>query len=883
MENSKIYALIQGIATDISAQYESIGVQSQVFIEPNIFRSTLKDGTIIDVTIENFNNYSLADKKKVMSLINNGLGDLYLSNDGTYKKPTMNNVINYNQPIIINSSDWIKISDAQYSLTVNHNLNNRNVIPIVYNSLDKVETLGIQRGLNKIVLESTEPINGMIVINYSVTDTNNSMNNIATIKMEYNFPTITDRDNYFNNTPISLKNGLIIAVGTNPTQLMSWNGSDSPSSYVSATDSSLWLNQTGLIRGERGEIGLQGIQGKVGQSVYDFAIEEQGFQGSISEYLESINSCVGEFTSFADLKIAYPNGYDQYKFAIIHTESKQVGIAFYKNSLWKVTIFASENGGSLVLDEKSVSTDVLGNIELFGFEDANIETIPIKYSDGTIKYLAIEKNSSNQYTTIATKEFVSEIATGALSLQDSYYNATTNTPDVTTISTGGRCYGWICNVSGTQILGSTTIELGINDILIKTSSGGFLKIDNSNTIVTWGIIGGDITANSSLINKLNEYAKIDDTDTTSTIKTYSNKHILELIDKHRKIFIQSDIPTDNININDIWVDITNVPYTMSTYSSSNSWIQIGSNGTTINDWTSSKEYKQGEFIIYNSLLYRCLIHNTDATFITTNWVLISGHVVKGNGTYYTKRSNLEFIGNGVNITDDSASDTTTITINADATTNTSQTFINKNIDAVNNTISNLSTTNFTSGIIVTDGTLVSNSDTKIPSEKAVKTYSDTKIPKVSSAIANDIATMNSDGTISDSGILKTDLLTKTSSGMKTTEIANCVSVNAVNSTNKTIYSTNITTYYENVHITGWFDIFYNTQSLATHHLKIDGNIIGTMQHYANNTTFCYTLPIDVVTSSIGVGSHVLSLVTTSNFAVTDSNTFKITLNMFEHL
>lgn len=88
-----------------------------------------------------------------MKLITNGLGDLYLDNSGKYSKPTMNNVINYNQPVIINSSDWIKIADDDYSLILTHNLNNRNIIPIVYNNSDRVETLGIQRDLNKLILK----------------------------------------------------------------------------------------------------------------------------------------------------------------------------------------------------------------------------------------------------------------------------------------------------------------------------------------------------------------------------------------------------------------------------------------------------------------------------------------------------------------------------------------------------------------------------------------------------------------------------------------------------------------------------------------------------------------------------------------------------------
>lgn len=53
-----------------------------------------------------------------------------------------------------------------------------------------------------------------------------------------------------------------------------------------------------------------------------------------------------------------------------------------------------------------------------------------------------------------------------------------------------------------------------------------------------------------------------------------------------------------------------------------------------------------------------------------------------------------------------------------------QTLTNKTIDASNNTISNLTTAMFAAGVIDTSGTLSSNSDTKIPTQKAVKTYAD---------------------------------------------------------------------------------------------------------------------------------------------------------------
>ena len=56
-----------------------------------------------------------------------------------------------------------------------------------------------------------------------------------------------------------------------------------------------------------------------------------------------------------------------------------------------------------------------------------------------------------------------------------------------------------------------------------------------------------------------------------------------------------------------------------------------------------------------------------------------------------------------------------------------QTLTNKTIDAGQNTIGNIDIANFKSAVIDADGTLSANSDAKLPTQKATKTYVDTKI------------------------------------------------------------------------------------------------------------------------------------------------------------
>lgn len=61
------------------------------------------------------------------------------------------------------------------------------------------------------------------------------------------------------------------------------------------------------------------------------------------------------------------------------------------------------------------------------------------------------------------------------------------------------------------------------------------------------------------------------------------------------------------------------------------------------------------------------------------------------------------------------------------TISSNDTLINKTIDAGSNTISNIDTGNFKSGVLDADGTLAANSDVKIATQKAVKTHVATQV------------------------------------------------------------------------------------------------------------------------------------------------------------
>jgi hypothetical protein len=711
------------LAKKYALKMNSVGIQSGIGT-PTGIEFTLKDATKVNIPIADWMSYNQIDKDKVAHLITNGSGQLVLTNDGTYKLINNPN-INDNKNFVFTSSQWVRdtVDNTIYTLTLEHKLNDLNINYKIFNSEEKEETIGVQIiNADTIKLTSTSSFSGRIVVNYSSSN-GQRLENIAVVRSDYMFPTIIDRDNYFSVSPNSLQNGLVILVGSGVSQVVyTWSGLDSPSSY----DNLLWYNSTVLLKGEKGDKGIQGIQGVEGKSAYQSAIEKQGFSGTETEWLEKLNSCLGQFSSLADLKIAYPSGADSYKFAIISTVSGQVGIAFYDKTVsnWQVTVFASTNGSSVVRDDKSIDVNSMGNMELFGFENANNNTIPIKNSSGEIGYLEIQKNNTNIFTSLASKEYVDQSILGGLSIQNDYYDASTNTPDITIVNTNGKSYAWIVLVSGTQTLGGNSITFAQYDLVIKTSTGGYLKIHNGST--SWGSIIGDISTQTDLINKLHEYAKIDDADTTSTIKTYSIKHILELEDKKRRIFMQSDSPVGMVK-DDIWIDTTSIPYSISAYNST-SWVGIGSaGGTKINDWISNTEYKVGEYVIHDDLLYRCKTLNTDATFIASNWTLISGHIIRDGSNFYAKRSNLKFMGNGVSVIDDSTNDNTIITVNADVTKTGIETLTNKSlvdsstkiIDEIDNTkIAQFEASGITTGNIRTltipdkDGIIALTNDIK---------------------------------------------------------------------------------------------------------------------------------------------------------------------------
>lgn len=61
--------------------------------------------------------------------------------------------------------------------------------------------------------------------------------------------------------------------------------------------------------------------------------------------------------------------------------------------------------------------------------------------------------------------------------------------------------------------------------------------------------------------------------------------------------------------------------------------KIGSSGSGIQDWTENTEYKVKNLVIYNDIIYQCIVANTDSAFTENHWKEI------GNGGVTEWQSN----------------------------------------------------------------------------------------------------------------------------------------------------------------------------------------------------------------------------------------------------
>ncbi|NFO40773.1 hypothetical protein FDB42_11840 [Clostridium botulinum] len=123
---------------------------------------TFKGGKIVSTTINGLADDIILEGGNNVTISKTG-NKIVVSTAGGQEK------IVTNTPISISKNDWI-LDNASgiYNITVQHNLNDTNIIIGVYNGTQKLELVGIMiKDTNSIILSNNEPIDCKVVINSS--------------------------------------------------------------------------------------------------------------------------------------------------------------------------------------------------------------------------------------------------------------------------------------------------------------------------------------------------------------------------------------------------------------------------------------------------------------------------------------------------------------------------------------------------------------------------------------------------------------------------------------------------------------------------------------------------------------------------------------------
>ena len=633
MNDGKIVGTIIALATDISSQFNGVGIKSMIFVEPNIFRFTLNDGldTISDIPIANFNNFSNTEKALLnrFTYVNN---QLLFDGQSLDKQIDLTNYVlkevgkglftgNYNdlinkpasqQPnksISFTSSDWVQdaVDTSKYTLEITHGLKTIDIVCVVYNSLGEEETIGVKYiDIDRIKLTNITSMDGRIVISYSSTIiTGTSIG-------------ITDLNDFTTDD---------LAEGTN-------------NKYVTTSQKAIVesINLTSPTDGQ--VLSYDSTTGDlVNETIFDEKVKLTASSTS-SQYLDGIIDNTTIKLNSTNDKVEVVKIKDQ----ICSVDELNYLVGLDRNLK---TFIDSTIGG---VHFKSVVDTKADLLSIVGMQTGDLYIVRADES------LVGSPRKGYIYSSTSVWEILDEPTERDL------------TVNKVILTSGQEVVGILpqANIEMTGILKTTDIidDLSHTDI-DKPSSANQVKVLK------------DLVDTKTKVNDIGVAGNL--------IDTYSVDKIITLLnDKQNKIYTQSTQPISP-KLNTIWIDTTNsTNYIIKCFNGS-TFIQVGSSGgITIENWSTLTSYiSNSNFVIYNGNLYKCkTTHISTMTFESINWDLVGG-----------------------NVTIDGV-----------------QTLTNKTISATNNTISNLNTTNFASGIIDTDGALISNSDTKISTQKAIKTY-----------------------------------------------------------------------------------------------------------------------------------------------------------------
>lgn len=499
-----------------------------------------------------------------------------------------------NKRISFSTADWTLDINNDYIIDIEHNLNTKLLIVEVCTMDDKGILIGVQRtDNNNIQLKYFEPFDGYFVINYEssntggggtggITDLSSFTTDdlIESSTKKYVSPTQkTNWDNHLMNknnphetTVEQLKNVTIISPTDKQAIVYDIASSKWKNSNISTTDEKVKMiasDSTGkylndLLDGST----IQNISGKLVAKTLDglnVTIAElntlQGMDTNVKALFDSLttgikytgtvptkanlNSIVG-MTS-GDLKIVLAD----------ETHGNKRNTYIYSGTVWEYICESSVEIRDFTIDPIKLNG---ADKEVTGILDqSHMNLTGIARTSDLANYTTtvdLEANYAKK-TDLAGKVNVSDIVDNLDSLD-------TDKP------LSAKQGNILKNLAG----GKTKVE--------GSSINGNIRINDSEVnVFTHEQSDWNQTDNSKMdyIKNKPSLVKINDSETSSTVDTYSIDKIISLLnDKQSVITMSNTAPTIPV-LNMIWIDKTNpIQYIMNVYNGS-TWVQVGSSGS----------------------------------------------------------------------------------------------------------------------------------------------------------------------------------------------------------------------------------------------------------------------------------------------------------------
>ena len=191
-----------------------------------------------------------------------------------------------------------------------------------------------------------------------------------------------------------------------------------------------------------------------------------------------------------------------------------------------------------------------------------------------------------------------------------------------------------------KVVGDTVTDGTCVWELVDPNAGGGGTSGGSEKVLSRKHLYGESTFNTASktinLSAVNTYKYLSVTyDVTDDTNTYSNTALIETSESGEHLLT---IYVDNNNFAVLSAEISGDDLIITSYQVANlSKYKILSidgikevsagisdeGGARIEDWVASEQYEIGDFVIYNAVLYKCLVANNDDAFTQSNWQAIS--------------------------------------------------------------------------------------------------------------------------------------------------------------------------------------------------------------------------------------------------------------------